>query len=57
MKQKEIPLGCDTCKGRCFDKKDNQAQQRAAHKLLGKTIPNCCVATSDGKNHCPYLHN
>lgn len=57
MKQKEIPLGCDICKGRCFNKDNNTAQQRAAHELLGKIIPNCCVSTSDGEKHCPYKHN
>lgn len=54
-KIKDIPDGCMQCKGKCFNPKDNLAQQRAAHSLLGKQIPNCCVKLcTESVSDCPY---
>lgn len=44
---------CNTCRGICWNEKDNIATQVAAYKMFG-IIPNKCVNSSTGQQLCPY---
>ena len=52
---KSIELGCQRCKGQCWDK--NQSQRQAnARAFFNGPIPNACVDSELDGPMCPYQH-